>query len=50
MIGELFDTLNNNNHVLGLTESTLDSTILYTEIRRDLISGAIGAVIHWRLS
>ena len=46
----MFDTLNNNNHVLGLTENTLDSTILYTEIRRDLISEAGGGVIQWRLS
>ena len=33
MIREMFDSLNNNIHVLGVTESKLNSTILDAEVR-----------------
>ena len=53
MIQEMFDSLNNNIHVLGVTESKLNSTILdaevringYVGIRYDRTSGAGGWVI-----
>ena len=46
MIREMFDSLNNNIHVLGVTESKLNSTILDAEVR---INGYVG-IRHDRTS
>ena len=53
MIREMFDSLNTNIHILGVTESKLNSTTLDTEVQingyfgiwRDRTSGAGGGVI-----